>query len=486
MNSLNNKVLFLILTLVFAVMLCGAASAATAKTSQINPANNNTGGLDVEFVQENPDISGNIVVYEKTKGGFENVISSEIYWKHLVTGRSGRVSSQYGNLQFNPAISGTRVVWEQHISGHSYIYFKNFATGASGRVTSSTTNQTNPDISGTRVVWQQTMRNHEYIYFKNLATGTTGRVTSSINYQSKPSISGTRVVWTEFTSEHSYVYVKNILTGRIARLGTNNAANPDISGDKVVWTELTTGGASNYWRNLVTGAGGKIYRGNLQYRPKISGSRVVFDDYYNGILAIYEKNLVTGSVFRVNWQNGDSQSGYEPAISGVNVVWQDWKVPPLSVYWKNILTGTGGRISTDYPKLIDSGVTYTKHYLVKIDRGGHYSTGTGWVFQGMKYPTKYYWKTYLYKSGTILIYTHFYHTTLRQIIFQTILIGKTWTKYGEYRIHLIVYPKSWGGSGYNALASPYVTTLEYYWKRIDIGYPSFRTIMIREAPEGGA
>ena len=39
MNSLNNKALFLILTLVFAMMLCGAASAATAKTSQINPAN---------------------------------------------------------------------------------------------------------------------------------------------------------------------------------------------------------------------------------------------------------------------------------------------------------------------------------------------------------------------------------------------------------------------------------------------------------------
>ena len=41
MNSLDTKALFLILTLVFAMMLCGAASAATAKTSQINPANNN-------------------------------------------------------------------------------------------------------------------------------------------------------------------------------------------------------------------------------------------------------------------------------------------------------------------------------------------------------------------------------------------------------------------------------------------------------------
>ena len=39
MNSLNNKALFLILTLVFAVMLCGAVSAATVKNSQINTVN---------------------------------------------------------------------------------------------------------------------------------------------------------------------------------------------------------------------------------------------------------------------------------------------------------------------------------------------------------------------------------------------------------------------------------------------------------------
>ena len=282
MNSLNNKALLLILTLVFAVMLCGAVSAATVKNSQINTVNTNSAGLHVDTLEETPDISGNIVVYTKTRqAGMDKLISSEIYYKHLVTGKSGRVSSQYGNFQFNPAISGTRVVWEQHISGHSYIYFKNFATGASGRVTSATANQINPDISGTRIVWQQTMGSQSYIYFKNLASGASGRVASSTFSQLKPSISGPRVVWTEFTLVHSYVYVKNILTGRIARLGTNNAENPDISGDKVVWADFIGEVYAISWRDLVTGAGGNLNIKGSNNFPKISGSRVVWiNDYY--------------------------------------------------------------------------------------------------------------------------------------------------------------------------------------------------------------
>ena len=345
---MRNQVLIVGIILGLLLMVAGSfsvATAATVKNSQLNPAKTNDAGLPVETLEQTPDISGNMVVYTKTRqAGMDNLISSEIYWKHLVTRKGGKVSIQYGNLQFNPAISGTRVVWEQKIAGHSYIYFKNFATGASGRVTSSSAEQTNPDIYGTIIVWEQTMRSRNYIYFKNLATGTTGRVTTSTFDQSKPSISGTRVVWTEYTSSyHSYVYVKNLATGASARLGTNNAANPDISGNRVVWTEFIGVGSSNYWRDLVTGAGGKIYRGNLQYRPKISGSRVVWEDEYNDILGVYEKNLVTGSVFRVNWQYGGSQFSYGPVISGVIVVWQDWK-NGFYVYWKNVLTGAGGRV----------------------------------------------------------------------------------------------------------------------------------------------
>ncbi len=296
-------------------------------------------------VQDEADISGNIVVYRKTvwkNNPSDIMISSQICWKNLKTHKSGTVSSS-SYKQHDPAISGTRVVWDEYRSGKSYVYVKNIATGAFGRVGGS--NSYNPDISGTRMVWEQTIGSHSYIYYKNLATGYSGKVQSSNYKQNNPAISGTRVVWDEYRSYNTYVYVKNIATGAIGRLGSNHASHPDISGNKVVWQDNN----SIYWRDLVTRAGGKLYRGNVQYRPKISGSKVVWQDYYGKILAVYVKNLVTGSVFRVIWQNGDSQFGYDPAISGTIVVFQNWKthyiVPnPFFVYWKDILTGAGGRV----------------------------------------------------------------------------------------------------------------------------------------------
>jgi hypothetical protein len=136
------------------------------------------------------------------------------------------------------------------------------------------------------------------------------------------------------------------------------------------------------------------------------------------------------------------------------------------------------------PLLIDSGVTYTKGYLVKVDKQGHYSTGTGdRALSGMLYPTKYYWKTYLYKDGTIVIRTHFYHTTLKKTIFQRVVIGKN--LFGsDYLVYHTVSPKSWGGSSYYSVHPSVKSALNFYWKSMGHGYPSFRANMIRNAPRG--
>ena len=69
MIDLRNHVLIMAMILGILIIVAGsvtAASAATVKNSQINPANTNSGGLTVETLEQHPDISGNIVVYEKT------------------------------------------------------------------------------------------------------------------------------------------------------------------------------------------------------------------------------------------------------------------------------------------------------------------------------------------------------------------------------------------------------------------------------------
>jgi hypothetical protein len=148
---------------------------------------------------------------------------------------------------------------------------------------------------------------------------------------------------------------------------------------------------------------------------------------------------------------------------------------------KNV--STTGLNTTTSPKLIDSGVTLTKSYIVKKDVSGHYSIGVAdQGYPGMKYPTKYYWKTYLYPNGTIIIYTHFYHSTLNREINQKIVIGTIKTSSGSMVYHS-VSPKSWGASSYWTLDGFFGTPSQYYWNKSG-KYPSFRDRMIEYAPSG--
>jgi len=143
-------------------------------------------------------------------------------------------------------------------------------------------------------------------------------------------------------------------------------------------------------------------------------------------------------------------------------------------------TGLNASVS---PKLIDSGVTLTKSYIVKKDVSGHYSTGVAdQVYPGMEYPTKYYWKTYLYPNGTIIVYTHFYHTTLKRDIKQKIIIGTVKTSSGSMVYHSVT-PKSWGSSSYWTLDGFIGTPSNFYWNKQG-KYPSFRDRMIEYAPSG--
>lgn len=124
-------------------------------------------------------------------------------------------------------------------------------------------------------------------------------------------------------------------------------------------------------------------------------------------------------------------------------------------------------------KLIDSGVTNTKGYIVKKDAHGHYSTGiSDQAYDGMLYPTKFYWKTYQYPNGVIRIYTNFYHTTLKRTIYQTITIGY-FKPYNGVSIDII--PKCWGGSGVSEVSGVCSKPSTYYWKY-------FRSAMIEYAP----
>lgn len=93
--DLRNRVLLMALIIVLILVLAvsvTAVTAATVTTSQIDNVNTKNVGTQL-LIQEDPNISGNIVVYRKTKypgtdsWSMDNPTSSIIYWKHLKTGK---------------------------------------------------------------------------------------------------------------------------------------------------------------------------------------------------------------------------------------------------------------------------------------------------------------------------------------------------------------------------------------------------------------
>lgn len=320
------------------VLGMSAASAANVKTCQ-NSVNAKLIG-STHPIQEDPDISGNIVVYRKTTypgGGWSMDLptSSIVYWKNLKTGTTARITTSTAK-QWSPAVSGPRVVWKEGsgITGKYSLYVKNLLTGAKGKLTSSC-DSLSPDISGTRVLWCEDRSGKEYVYVKNLVTGTKTLVTVN-DVISTPKISGTRVVWTVFKDYGTYLHVKNIATGSTGRIRSKEPYNPDIDGTKIVW------GDNNiiYWKDIATGAKGIVGNG---MRPTISGNWVACEVQIGSYLKIYAKNIVTGTTVKINQQIG-GQFGFNTVISGHRVVWQDWKPYLFVDYWKNVLTGAWGRV----------------------------------------------------------------------------------------------------------------------------------------------
>ena len=137
-------IIFVIL-FVSAFVLCGAVSAADVKTSNINTVKMSNVGITY-YDQDEPAIDGNRTVWSQE----DSSGNSNIYYKNIATGSIRKVmpSTEY---QYNPDISGTRVVWQQY----GVVYVKNIATGACAIVKPSGQRQINPAISGNIVVWEQ-------------------------------------------------------------------------------------------------------------------------------------------------------------------------------------------------------------------------------------------------------------------------------------------------------------------------------------------
>lgn len=164
--------------------------------------------------KRNPDIDGDIVVWEDMRNAFQDAQgwwhNPDIYMKNLATGVESAVCANISD-QYNPVVSGNRVYWMDYRNGNWDVYMKDISTSVETRLTVNNSHQSWPSASGDFVAWKDTREGDEDIYIKNMVNGVEQRVntdpaTLPTAGQKMPAISGFRVAWMDKRSGNWDIY----------------------------------------------------------------------------------------------------------------------------------------------------------------------------------------------------------------------------------------------------------------------------------------
>jgi beta propeller repeat protein len=293
--------------------------------------------------QFDPVMSGSRVVYVDNRHG-----NYELYAMDLVTGLETRVTTDPGN-QLHHDLSGDYLVyedWQPNASVELRAY--DFRTGAGFPITNDviTGSETAPAISGHRVVYGSNRETGGGVFLYDLISGVempleqqdppwiTARRDSN-----HPDISGSRVVWQERwsglpTADDTDIMLYDLSTGERRQLTTDTKeqTNPAIDGNYVVYEDMRHGNREIYLYDLSTNQETRITNDpNEQRRPRIADGVIVWvDDRHQPYgTEIYAHEIATGKQYRIT---EDSFIQGSPTTSGGRIIWQDSRYDQTELY----------------------------------------------------------------------------------------------------------------------------------------------------------
>ncbi|MHC4106412.1 MAG: hypothetical protein ACYSR9_15840 [Planctomycetota bacterium] len=259
--------------------------------------------------QTNPAVYEDIVVWQDYvvwEGSADwDIRAADIY--DLNEPQIFAVSDIVDNNEYNPAIHGNTVVWEDGQAGDLNIFgadITDLGNPAEFQIAAFEHDQQSPAIFRTTVVWQDNGFGDWDIYAADIWQRNKP-VDAAVSYiekdQQSPAIWGNIVVWQDNFFGDWDIYAADISDFEMLRLGDPNnvvefavaanefsQTNPDIDGNIIVWQDNRNNNWDIFGYNLTTRKEFQITDDSYdQTNPAISGSVVVWQDNRNGNSEIY-------------------------------------------------------------------------------------------------------------------------------------------------------------------------------------------------------
>jgi TolB protein len=311
-----------------------------------------------------PDISGDRIVWQDSRNGFQD----DIYMYDLSNGTETPIATE-SHDQKKPAIHGDYIVWEDYRNGfYSDIFMYDISTGNETSICTAVDHQKNPDISGNIVVWEDYRHDNWDIYMYDISTGIETQITFDSTDQKNPAISGNRIVW----EDHGFmwnIHLYDLVSDTIIYITAHPdiQKNPAICGDYIVWEDLRGNASEIYMYNLTDSTEMRITNDAFrQELPVVSNDLIVWTDSrdpFNGDISLYE--IASGAEIPLITESHRQRN---VAVSGNQIVWQDLRNGNDDIYCLPYVRPAGADLCVnmqDHPDPVEEGYYLTYSISVK-------------------------------------------------------------------------------------------------------------------------
>jgi beta propeller repeat protein len=230
------------------------------------------------------DVSGTLIAYTDVNGATRQVIVTDI--------ATSVTSTTSGGADQNPRLDGQTVVFERGPASAVDVHALDVSTGVETAVAATAALELNPAVGGTRVVYERhaTGASPGDIVLYDLATNQSAILDDETGDARRPDIDGDIVVWDVHSGTGDVdVVIHDLATGATTRLiHPGNQRSPHISGGVVAFDDDSTGNPNiglyhiptATWQLATTSA-------HSEFLSNISGNRVVFTSNQSGNLDIW-------------------------------------------------------------------------------------------------------------------------------------------------------------------------------------------------------